>query len=77
MKILLTTLIVFYQRVFSPDTGMLRGLYPTRGACAMYPTCSEYMKLAITKHGALKGFVRGVLRIGRCHPFQKKLIDVP
>lgn len=77
MKKLLMVLVVFYQHTLSPDTGMLRGLYPMRGACAMYPSCSEYMKLSITKHGALKGFTLGILRIGRCHPWQKKLIDVP
>ena len=69
--------ITFYQYVFSPDTGMLRGLYPLRGACVMYPSCSRYMRMAIEKHGAVKGFALGILRIGRCHPFQKNLVDVP
>ncbi|OGZ09743.1 MAG: hypothetical protein A3D65_05455 [Candidatus Lloydbacteria bacterium RIFCSPHIGHO2_02_FULL_50_13] len=77
MKTILRLLAVFYQQVFSPDTGFLRGLYPTSGVCRMYPSCSEYMKLSILKHGAMKGSFFGVLRIGRCHPFQKKLVDVP
>ncbi len=77
MKNPLLFFIGIYQRVFSPDKGILRGLYPFSGACIMYPSCSEYMRLAIEKHGTAKGFMMGVLRIGRCHPFQKKLVDVP
>lgn len=74
---LLSMLIVFYQHTLSPDTGIFRGLYPAQGACRMYPSCSEYMKLAVKKYGLIKGFALGILRIGRCHPWQKKLIDAP
>lgn len=77
MKSFCVALVIFYQRVFSPDRGMLRGLYPLRGVCVMYPSCSSYMILAIRKHGAMKGVLAGIMRIGRCHPFQKKLIDMP
>jgi len=77
IKKTLITIVVFYQRVLSPDRGVLRTLYPFHGACVMYPSCSEYMTLAIEKHGALKGVFLGVMRIGRCHPFQKKLVDIP
>jgi hypothetical protein len=66
-----------YQYLISPDKGLLRGLYPFRGACAMYPSCSEYMILAIEKYGSMKGFYLGIRRIGRCHPFQKNLVDIP
>jgi len=69
--------IAFYQAVLSPDKGVLRGLYPLSGACIMHPSCSEYTRLAIEKYGTIRGVTKGVLRIGRCHPFQKKLIDVP
>lgn len=37
-------------------------------ACVFEPTCSEYMKLAVLKYGALKGFYRGIKRILRCKP---------
>ncbi|MEK7118793.1 MAG: membrane protein insertion efficiency factor YidD [Patescibacteria group bacterium] len=77
MKTILKFLITLYQHIFSPDTGLLRGLYLVRGACVMYPSCSEYMKIAIEKHGAVKGIWLGILRICRCHPLQKNLIDVP
>lgn len=77
MKRVIIRLIVFYQRTLSPDTGSLRSLYPVSGVCRMFPSCSEYMKVAIEKYGTSKGVIRGIFRIGRCHPFQKNLIDMP
>ena len=38
-------------------------------ACRFYPTCSEYMLDAISKHGAWRGVWMGLKRLGRCHPF--------
>lgn len=38
-------------------------------ACRFYPTCSEYMLDAVSKHGVVKGVWMGVKRLGRCHPF--------
>lgn len=66
-----------YQKIFSPDKGILRGVYPIRGACRMYPTCSDYTILAIEKHGIPKGLLFGLIRVTKCHPFQKNLIDLP
>lgn len=68
----------FYQRFLSPDQGMLRKLLGLRGTyCTMYPSCSEYMVLAVRKYGAIKGVGKGVRRILRCHPYQKQLVDFP
>ena len=39
--------------------------------CRYIPTCSQYTKEAITKHGALKGAAMSAARICRCHPFHK------
>ena len=39
--------------------------------CKYYPTCSEYMKQAIEKYGAGKGFFLGLCRFLRCNPFSK------
>ena len=39
--------------------------------CKFYPTCSEYTKQAIIKHGACKGTFLGIKRIVRCNPFSK------
>lgn len=52
--------IVFYQRFVSPFTP------PT---CRFTPTCSEYARQAIAKHGPLKGLWLALRRILRCHPW--------
>ncbi|WP_435380108.1 membrane protein insertion efficiency factor YidD [Cyclobacterium jeungdonense] len=52
--------ILIYQYLLSP-------LFPR--SCRFYPTCSQYMKEAIQKHGVLKGAWLGIKRIGRCHPW--------
>jgi len=38
-------------------------------ACRFYPTCSEYMREAVERHGAVKGVCMGLCRVARCHPF--------
>jgi len=38
-------------------------------ACRFYPTCSEYMREAVERHGAGKGLWMGLRRVARCHPF--------
>ena len=37
--------------------------------CRFTPTCSSYAIEAIEVHGALRGGVLAVRRIGRCHPW--------
>lgn len=39
----------------------------TRLKCVFEPSCSEYMILAVNKYGLLRGFVKGVRRLLRCH----------
>jgi putative membrane protein insertion efficiency factor len=60
--------IELYQRTLSPDHGLLAGMYPY-GFCRFYPSCSEYGKIAIEKHGILKGGVQAIWRIMRCNPW--------
>jgi hypothetical protein len=50
----------FYQNAISP-------LFPP--SCRFQPSCSEYTKRAIEKHGLLKGGWLGAKRILKCHPF--------
>lgn len=38
-------------------------------ACRFTPTCSEYMREAVARHGAARGVWMGIKRLGRCHPF--------
>ena len=43
---------------------------PLLGAnCRFYPSCSDYAREALERHGALKGTWLAVRRIGRCHPY--------
>lgn len=60
VRLLLTGMIRLYQRFLSP-------LFPP--SCRFHPTCSEYTRQAIARHGALKGIGLGIRRILRCHPF--------
>ena len=44
-------------------------------ACRFHPTCSDYMKEAIEKHGVAKGVGLGLRRLSRCHPFREGGFD--
>lgn len=54
-------LIKVYQILISPVLGK---------NCRFYPSCSEFMIEAIEKFG-FKGFLVGIKRILRCHPFNE------
>lgn len=58
--------LVAYKRFVSP-------LLPP--ACRFLPTCSEYAREAILRHGLLKGARLAVLRLCRCHPFHPGGLD--
>ncbi len=51
-----------YQILLSPFLG---------GACKFYPSCSNYAMEAIQRHGAWRGFLLAMKRLGRCQPFTK------
>jgi putative membrane protein insertion efficiency factor len=62
MQTIVIVLLKGYKRFLSP-------LLPS--ACRYYPTCSEYMAEAVSKHGAVRGVWMGLMRLGRCHPFHE------
>ncbi len=39
-----------------------------RNSCRFEPTCSNYMILALNKHGITKGTLKGIFRLLRCRP---------
>ena len=52
---------------------LIRGYQLTLSAfigrhCRHLPTCSEYAREAIGRHGAWAGFWLGLFRVLRCHP---------
>ncbi|HMS18863.1 MAG TPA: membrane protein insertion efficiency factor YidD [Planctomycetota bacterium] len=62
----LILLVRLYQWTIAP------ALPPT---CRFFPSCSQYMVLAIQEHGALKGGALGLRRLLRCHPFGGHGVD--
>ena len=70
-------LVVFYQKIFSPDHSFWAKKLGIGGYCKFTPTCSEYMKLSLKKHGLIKGMFKGIWRIMRCNPWGKGGMDLP
>ena len=52
--------ILFYQKCITPFTPP---------SCRFTPTCSEYARQALLKHGPFKGLWLAVRRLLRCHPW--------
>ncbi len=65
---LLVGSVRIYQWTLSPLIGQ---------HCRFEPTCSAYFILAVRKYGAIRGAWRGILRIGRCHPWNPGGYDPP
>lgn len=63
-----------YQKTLSPDHGWLKKYYPA-GYCKFTPSCSEYAKQAVERHGALRGSWLGLRRLGRCNPWNRGGVD--
>ncbi|MDP3784570.1 MAG: membrane protein insertion efficiency factor YidD [bacterium] len=72
MKNICVNLIEFYQKFLSPDQGMFSS---RRRWCVFYPSCSQYLKEAVSFGGIWYGVTKGILRILRCHPFQNNFYD--
>lgn len=46
-------------------------------SCRFTPTCSEYARLAVLRHGAARGALLAVGRLARCQPFHPGGVDLP
>jgi uncharacterized protein len=44
-------------------------------ACRFVPTCSEYAHDAIEQYGLIRGTVRALARLLRCHPLHRGGFD--
>ena len=60
MKTLLVAVLRAYQYVLRPMLG---------ANCRFYPSCSDYAREAIERHGALRGTWLAARRLSRCHPW--------
>ena len=60
LKSFMLLVIRVYQKLLSP-------LLPQ--ACRFYPSCSEYSRESIVRHGVVKGVKLTFFRLGKCHPF--------
>lgn len=60
MKYVLIGFLKLYRLVISPMYGQV---------CKFHPSCSAYSLEAVQRHGAWKGSVLTVKRLGRCHPW--------
>jgi putative membrane protein insertion efficiency factor len=61
-------IIKVYQVTLSPLLGPV---------CRFEPTCSRYMIGALRKYGLVKGFLKGLRRLCRCHPWNPGGFDPP
>ena len=60
MKAVLVAAIRGYQYAIRPMLG---------ANCRFYPSCSDYAREAIERHGAARGSWLATRRIAKCHPF--------
>ena len=52
--------IRLYQATLSPWFG---------GSCRHVPSCSEYAREAVERHGVIRGLALATRRLARCRPF--------
>ncbi|MEK7330135.1 MAG: membrane protein insertion efficiency factor YidD [Candidatus Eisenbacteria bacterium] len=59
-------LIRLYQRLAPPLV---------RGSCRFAPSCSEYARESLERHGLLRGIALAARRVARCHPLGARGYD--
>ncbi len=65
-------MISFYQKYISPFYHSLgHTIFGDSFGCRFTPTCSEYFKTAVIKHGIIQGSLLGIVRFLRCNPLFK------
>jgi hypothetical protein len=67
MRSLVVGLLDVYRRLISP-------VLPR--SCRFYPSCSQYAREAVLKHGVLRGIALGAARLVRCNPWNPGGVDL-
>jgi uncharacterized protein len=65
-----TRVLLFFVRLYQVFLSPFLG-----GACKFYPSCSNYAQEAIARHGARRGMILALKRLGRCRPFTEGGFD--
>lgn len=60
MRRLVSRLLQAYKYLGSPLLGQ---------NCRFYPSCADYAREAVERHGVVRGFWLAARRVGRCHPW--------
>ena len=60
MKRVVLALLRAYQYLIRPLLG---------ANCRFYPSCSDYAREAVERHGVLSGSWLALKRLARCHPY--------
>lgn len=64
----LVGMVIVYQRTISPLLGR---------HCRYTPSCSHYFREAVQRYGPIRGSLKGLARIARCHPWRSGGYDPP
>lgn len=60
MRKVVAALLRGYKYLISPLMGQ---------NCRFHPSCSDYAREAVLKHGVLRGLWLAMRRVARCHPW--------
>jgi uncharacterized protein len=71
MKKVFLSIITFYQKYIAP---IVKQFFGIKSSCRFYPTCSEYAKASIEKHGVVSGGWKAMRRVLNCQPFSLKRV---
>jgi uncharacterized protein len=63
----LSAVIRAYQLVLSPALP---------ASCRYYPSCSQYAREAVLKHGVIRGVYLAAARLVRCNPWSPGGVDL-
>lgn len=66
MRGLVGKLLQTYKYLISPLIGQ---------NCRFYPSCSDYAREAVERHGVVRGLLLALRRVGRCHPWNSGGFD--